>query len=335
MDILRFVNSKDIREYLKKTDYEFNTLEAAFLIYFRKGMTLKERHDAYNELIDTMPDMSPKDNLAHCGWQRYEDSIHACLKKHMDNENQLIEEYMKAEKGAVYIEMYDADNRRIDRNWFPYDTLFTDKNEAEEYIKEYTKDDDGELKRYGIILKTDNPGRSYMVNKNREGEILSIDANPYPEENLGWQIEDMWFGFPTPFKKGDILINPTRPGTDSYAGGPFVFRETSADMYRESGKAGYDYTDMTAYGTFIAKDGSICGELTHDYMSLEYYPKEKLTGEKRILIALSNFKKGKISLALLMQAYRTICLEEMAKEMRPKQYTDERMLLAGLKEETK
>ena len=58
------------------------------------------------------------------------------------------------------------------------------------------------------------------------------------------------------------------------------------------------------------------------------------TGYMRTLTALSNYYKGKIDLELLMQAYRTICLEERAKEMRPKQYTDEGMLLAGLKERT-
>ena len=33
MDILRFINSRDIREHLKTIHYQFNSLEAAWLIY--------------------------------------------------------------------------------------------------------------------------------------------------------------------------------------------------------------------------------------------------------------------------------------------------------------
>ena len=33
MDILRFVNSKDIKRHLKEADYKFTPLEAAWLVY--------------------------------------------------------------------------------------------------------------------------------------------------------------------------------------------------------------------------------------------------------------------------------------------------------------
>lgn len=33
MDIFRFINSKDIREHIRSIRYEFNSLEAAWLIY--------------------------------------------------------------------------------------------------------------------------------------------------------------------------------------------------------------------------------------------------------------------------------------------------------------
>ena len=60
MDVSRFINSKDIREYLSQTDYRFNTLEAAYLIYACRFLTMREKHDAWDELIDTMPDMAWK-----------------------------------------------------------------------------------------------------------------------------------------------------------------------------------------------------------------------------------------------------------------------------------
>ena len=33
MDVYKFINSKDIREYLKKINYEFTPVEAAWLIW--------------------------------------------------------------------------------------------------------------------------------------------------------------------------------------------------------------------------------------------------------------------------------------------------------------
>ena len=51
MDIFRFVNSKDVREHLKSIDYEFNSLEAAWLIYQCRDAAIDEKHKAWNELI--------------------------------------------------------------------------------------------------------------------------------------------------------------------------------------------------------------------------------------------------------------------------------------------
>lgn len=46
MDIFRFVNSKDVREHLKSIDYEFNSLEAAWLIYQCRDAAIDEKHKA-------------------------------------------------------------------------------------------------------------------------------------------------------------------------------------------------------------------------------------------------------------------------------------------------
>lgn len=44
MNILRFVNSKDIREHLRNIGYEFNSLEAAWLIYQCRDAAIDEKH---------------------------------------------------------------------------------------------------------------------------------------------------------------------------------------------------------------------------------------------------------------------------------------------------
>lgn len=52
VDILRFINSKDIREHLGNIGYEFNSLEAVWLIYRCRDATIDEKHKAWNEPIE-------------------------------------------------------------------------------------------------------------------------------------------------------------------------------------------------------------------------------------------------------------------------------------------
>ena len=90
---------------------------------------------------------------------------------------------------------------------------------------------------------------------------------------------------------------------------------------------------MTAWGYFQKENGALYAECMHDYMDLERYPEEKLTGKKRILKALGNHLKGEIDAVLFARAYHQILLEEEARENLPQDITNEGMLLAGLKEE--
>lgn len=46
MDICSFVNSKAIGEYLREIKYEFNTIEAAWLIFQCRSISVEERHQA-------------------------------------------------------------------------------------------------------------------------------------------------------------------------------------------------------------------------------------------------------------------------------------------------
>lgn len=56
MDVYKFINSKDMREYLKSLDYQFTAAEAAWIVFQNNHVLLKERISAWQEIIDTMPD---------------------------------------------------------------------------------------------------------------------------------------------------------------------------------------------------------------------------------------------------------------------------------------
>ena len=86
MDILRFINSKDIREHLRSIGYEFNSLETAWLIYQCHDATIDEKHKAWNELIETMPDCPIEKRLNTVA----QDSLHAFLRLYMTLEDSRI-----------------------------------------------------------------------------------------------------------------------------------------------------------------------------------------------------------------------------------------------------
>ena len=53
MDILQFINSRDIRAYLRKTGYVFGAMEAAYVVYQSQTATLEENLAAWQEIADS------------------------------------------------------------------------------------------------------------------------------------------------------------------------------------------------------------------------------------------------------------------------------------------
>ncbi len=332
MEICEFINSKDISKYLKEIDYRFNTLEAAYLIYFNCYITLAEKHNAWKELIETMPDMVPKDYFDHFSWNYFEDSIHSCLKQHMENEKNILNDFYSVKKGAYNVRLYNQLDQEFGTRYFPLEQLLTSIDEVNDYIADEIKIND-ELYKYEILCKPENSQNRFYICKNRSGEVLEISAKieNYPQPRVDWQLETMWFVFPTPFKKGDIVIDPKNPDPSNLWSGPFVFDSTAAEFLPSRGLSGYDYSDMTASGWFQDEFGVIYKEIMHDYMALEYFPAEKLGGVQEILIALSNHVKGEIGDELFANTYHYILTKELAKQLKPSCYSDEGMKLAGLR----
>lgn len=56
MNIYDFINSKSIKEYLKKTEYNFNSLEATYIVWQSQKHSKKERYCAWEWIIHNMND---------------------------------------------------------------------------------------------------------------------------------------------------------------------------------------------------------------------------------------------------------------------------------------
>lgn len=150
-----------------------------------------------------------------------------------------------------------------------------------------------------------------------EGEVLSA-------------FDGMWFDFPTPFKKGDILVRQDLHGQ----GAPFILNDLitwdCSKRIRDEG----DNTDMCAGIIGLNEgEGTLYDECESNYMDFEYY-EEPLIGEKRLLKPISSLMKGEINVPLAFNAFRKIMLEESAKENWMREwFGQEAYKAAGLEEQ--
>ena len=339
MEIYNFLNSIDIAEYCRSIQYQFNAMEAAFIVFNSDTLTIEKRHAAYTEIIDTMPDMN------FCGRKKESLSLHQVLKDYMKIEDRLQELFYAETEKTVYQYSCLVSYDRCDE-WFEEKTLYDTCSAVLTAIQSEnsSRDPEDKVKRYGITKKRLNSGQFIRAMATPDGRILeyySQGALCTEEQRLhNWLFRDMWIKIPTPFRKGDIVAGTadSKAWSSEYNQQPFVLEEICYWSKNAKGNElhGHDAFDMTAYGYWVDNNGRLFYECMHSYQNLEYY-KGALTGNQRILTAVSNHMKGEIDYALLLNAYEILHQEKQLEDNRQIQcrYTDEGQILAGLSEKMK
>ena len=326
--ILQFVNSKDIRKHLGEIGYTFSALEAAWLIWQNQKVTLKEKHRAWNRVIREYPDC-PIERRSNTEPQ---ESLHGFLQEYMGVENWLLDRFHDP-TGAVYLTIItftdgisDCFPRRIASRFDPGDEVYM-LEEDEKYATCWRQEVDSPKNR-GISVKL-----------NRKRKIMEVDIDSLEDDEHRCEIfrdvlPGLWFDFPTPFKKGDILWNPVHPG--GLNGGPLVLLAVNLDRLKGKEKIianvrrNGDFTDMDLEGIFVGDKLNLYEDTCWGYMDMEYYPKEP-EGAYRLLLPASAYVKGEIDLCLFARACKTITLEVETERMFPNEYTREGLELAGIK----
>lgn len=335
MDFTQFINSKDIAEHLKNIDYQFSTAEAAFLVYQSHRATLDEKISAWEYIIDHMPDCSMEERLN----MQAIDSFHAFLHKYIDLQKKKIQSFYSAD-GYIYTLSYTYQVKENDNGWLEYDSedvdsvCFSSVESCIKYVRqefnhnEYLVDE--KISRIRIDKRPIDIEKGVLdsLEMNKKFEILSIDMLGMDDEDLETDItfDGMWFAFPTPFKRGDILVHTSR-GEDIFVLDQLQTWDTemcmqqnvewtmkkSADEIVERLKKNGDISDMCGIGYSIMDDGKIWDDHFFDYLSFEKYTKS-LQGEYRILKLLSLFLRKEINIKCFTDAYKTILVEEKAKK---------------------
>ena len=337
MDVYKYIRSKNVREYNEKIGHKFTATEKAFLVWLNYEITLKEKHDAWREIMREMPDEEvPKRVNAD-----YAPSLFALLNKLINTDNRLIDEFYKKDEQTVYSYRYIC---KGDSSFGEdFGRIYSDLG----YIHgELRKDSDLGIicveytKKYisshyrKIMLKTDGSGNVTSV----YGDFIQgIDLRLKKDEFF----EGLWIDVPTPFRKGDIVCSRKTPfGYNIYSDSkPFVLlslanwsakdAEERGEKLSEKDKAWKDkhlkylkeygdITDMTACGYFLSSDyndrftGEFYNEVMHDYVDLECYRGE-FNGGERVLLPIKHFLGGDIDEETFAKACEIIKKQEEIK----------------------
>ena len=297
--ILQFVNSKDIREHLQSIGYQFNALEASWLIWQSRNTTLEERHQAWERVIREYPDGLIEERMN----TKPQPSLHGFLREYMEMENRYLEQFQNPD-GVVYqlhYHFYKTDftsECRVYSRFEPekMNCLFGDDDDLREITCTRLPVDGTDDDALGFTL---------YIDLDRNMRILRIRPGTYVNEH-DWEIQmdvfqGLWFDFPTPFQKGDILWNPHLPeNMNTFVCTSINHHELeNGKTIKELQKSG-DASDMNAHGFFVDGYG-VYTEVMPSYMDCEYYPR-KLEGVQRLLIPLSAYKKGEASEELMIHA---------------------------------
>lgn len=329
MNIYEFINSKDIRAHCEKIGHTFNSIEAAFLIHQSQNHTLADKHNAWKELIATMPDMVLEKRLTGPHY----DSLHDFLRRYMALENRWLTEFFQADRAWVY--RFDPVSCYYDKN-YKEDYEFRRKIGERAYhsfsdgLTFETEDKDLEDNWFFYVVKmricTDSHELPAEICIRTDGNGVPLEINEHTnmtaaEAELYYSFEEMWIDVPTPFQKGDIVfINCQKSGSPR---DPFVLTTLCTDKDTEYHRRKYkfrlkygDTSQMFAYGHRLKRfNGELWYECAHDYLCLEYF-RGDMSGYRRVLKVIQDFYQNKQDIGACMIAYHYILSEEYWKQQK-------------------
>ncbi|MCD8208717.1 MAG: hypothetical protein LUD72_12325 [Bacteroidales bacterium] len=366
MDIYRFFNSKDIAEHLKSTDYEFTLPEAAYVIYQSKYATLDERIDAWQELIDTMPDCS-----FEIGDDREKiESFHAFLREYSNLQKKMVNLFSDSKDSVYTYELYGREPFSVDDRYENENMCFCDQGayfgtaemafaNYQENLRWYQADGFccARFHKYSLVTEPKNNILPEMcLETDLQMQVLSVTEfiDPwfeavgsflnYREGELIRTFKRMNFHFPIPFHRGDILFNRVTEMDPNSDHGPFVFSRLSS---RNMDYLAYYLIEEKSRATLVdVRDKDIARQmgLIDSYLNLERYD-GPLHGVYRALKPVSQMMTANpetgnpmISEELGINAYHQILAEEMCKNGRADfeaMNNDKRLELVGLKRSMK
>ena len=338
LNALNFLNSKDIRQYWQEINYQPSAAETAWLIWQSHNHTMSEKHQAWQQLIsesdDTENFLSPNYTLLSekCGIT----SLHEFLREYMRVENELAKQFFNNEPCCYAILGVEHAN-----GWFRCidDMAYRSLDDFARKANLFDSDDILTISaiEYQNGEIADNDRAKITAWMKPDMTIMRVSA--FLTGNYDYALlnafRGMWFNFPVPFKKGDLVtgLDSDEINSVNYHARAVIIK-TMNDRANEPNNLGVGGNDdFYAIAYHIDTNGRLEAERFTDLMNCEYYT-DSLFGYQRQLKTISSFLKGDIDELLMMKAIRKIqaeaAVEAIDNELLNYTYSDEEYRLAGL-----
>lgn len=349
MDLTLFINSRDVRDHHRRIGYEYNAAEAAWLVYQCQDANRRDRHEAWTWIVENMPDMKfdcLRKNNPYKGA-----SVHETLKAYMELEDKFVGEF---KAGGEWVYSYSELSKAVDGGYSYLDRsgVFSSWDACVKYA---VSDADPEYTRSIVVYRDilndgKNARRHGSIEIDLKGEVLRVnrkcnDSTKDEEAYLQMLFEDMWFEFPVPFKKGDLvyIIYSRCTKTPIVLTGAVIPPWRDAEKYRAMRRqSGGDFTDMNIWGYSMeaarcySDEGEsgylgVYSEVWCNYMDVEYY-RDELQGIYRALLPIQAWLKGELGddVCLMLAAYHRVLLEEELAQTVPTAYMKDQLKRIGI-----
>lgn len=338
IDALDFLNSKDIRQYWIEINYQPTAQETAWLIWQSRSHTMSEKHQAWQQLISESDDgdnfLSPNYTLLS---EEYGiTSLHTFLREYIRVEDELANQFFNNGECCYIISGIEYADDTYENC---YDMIYGTWGDLTKAMNSFDPDKikTVHVEEYPCGEAADDEPAKITVWMKPDTTIMRIFAAGAGRYNFALlhAFKGMWFNFPVPFRKGDLVKNLYSDEIDSDNGPvPVVIIKTMNDRVNEPNSLGIGGNDdFFAIAYHADSNGKLESDRFTELMNCEYY-RGRLSGYQRQLKTISSFLKGEIDVLLMIRAIRKIqaesAIEAINNEFDYYAYSDEEYHLAGL-----
>ena len=301
-DIYNLINSKDIANHLCHIGYKFTSIEVAWLIWQSRHLDLSQRHTAWREVISCMPDCKLDATERH----REIPSLHKYLKNLIAAQEDAKKSFFEAApdsyfNGEVRGKSFDA--------WDP--AGFSTFDACIAHLDAYESDPESilyyRISKFKLIQKEYEEEITVIFDCN--GQIRDIHTVHF--QNI---FTSLYFDFPVPFKKGDILVRSSE-GIPTLADSGYWAKVVYLSHGVDKEKQLATFEDMTLNGYFFRGMSELSRGSEGNYMDFEL-ARDKLVSTERVLAITSELLKNRLDVVEYAEMYYLIKLENKLAEQR-------------------
>jgi DNA polymerase III alpha subunit (gram-positive type) len=321
-DDYNLINSRAIADYCRSIKHKFNTEELAVLVFRNKRMSITEKIDKYEDLINNYPDMEVIERF-NC---EHYDSVKTMIKNEIQRLKNMVEILQKDDNSVyTFSEYNEYAGKYLDYNELNYSrgSFKEIEKDVYDYISKY--DEEGEIKSFKIkkVPLKDKTFRIIAIYKVENKKLVLTEIYDDVDSYYELDINNIFLNIPNPFKKGDILTDGSKVMVLEW----LCTEQKNLDVLLAKGFK--DSSDMQGACYFINEYDNLTADNIFDYDSWEYFD-GNLEGMNRLLKPVSEYIKNEIAPDLFLDMYEYI---KISSNNHFNWYTEEYMEKLGLSKE--